>query len=66
MTPQERRELIERPFPRIRTLPKLPSNGTSVTTWQNGTAAVEGQSRCYHGTAFHLGSVLYGEDYYRW
>ena len=66
MTPQERRELIERPFPPIRTLPKLPVGGTGVTKWQNGTAAVEGQMRCYNGTSLIIGHVLYGEDYYRW
>ena len=68
MTPEQRRELIERPFPPIRTLPRLPHSGTGVTRWDNGMGAVQGQSREWKHTtkAFMLGGVLYGEDYYRW
>ena len=66
MTPQERRELIERPFPPIRTLPKLPAGGTTTIRWTNGTGAVESQSREYSSNSFYFGAVLCGEDYYRW
>lgn len=46
LTPEERRELVTRPFPAIRTLPSSRAwGGTSVTDWTNP----DKPSRAYSG-----------------
>ena len=66
LTPDQRRDLIERPFPIVRVIQPLPSSGSSVTRWSNGMAPVEGHNRNWEGSAFFLGRVLYGEEYWPW
>lgn len=65
LTPEQRRELIERPFPRV-TWASARHAGCGTTRWTNNTGAVAAQSRNYAGTAFYINGVLYGEDFRRW
>ena len=64
LTAEQRRELIERPFPIVR-VEGYRRAGVG-TTFDGPNELVAGNRRNYQGAAFHINRVLYGEEYYRW